>query len=191
MTCSLYFDWLCRKLNGVDGHFFVCLTLFDIEFFAINKFDISRIGDALDLREEFINELEKNKPENWENEIYELQQHFPTVFEVLIALAFKLQNDIIYEPSVENEADSWFWIYLENLDLIDIADSQWSYKAESYVRDRVDIFLSRKYNANGTNGNIYILYDLNPIEDVRNMSLWDQTWAFITEWLEEIDEIPF
>lgn len=170
-----YVAWLADRVGGTCGRSFLCNELGKIEFYAVDKRDVSRGVDALYLREEFMKKngasLEVEK---------ELTETPATVLEVLVDFAEKLEDDILYIPGYDRTA-KWFWMFIENLGLDAVTDRSWSNVSESYIRERVSVWLDREYKPHGENGNILVCdfsYKDEDIYDLRNMSMWEQAWKF-------------
>lgn len=177
-----YINWLLEKVGGNNGRFFTCLELAKIEFYASNNKDLSRMDDALKLREDYLNDVDLDiiNVESFSSKPI-------TVLEVLIALAIKMEADILYVCNRPRTA-RWFWGFLDAMGFDTINDSNHNFESDRFIKERTLNFLDRSYEINGANGNIFV-FDIPFLHinfDVRDLSLWEQAWKFA-----EFEEVPF
>lgn len=168
-----YTFWLSDIIGGAKYHSMTLQTLLDIEFYSNNhEMDKNRMSDAIALRRSYI---EKNKIQD--DKFYYTS---PSVLEVLIALIVRIENDILSE---ENNISSeyLFNMFLENLNIDFIYDWDWNDTQETYIRERVSEFLDRKYNPDGSNGNIFVINNPPKDLDLRKKDIWTQ----LQWWLRE------
>lgn len=95
-----------------------------------------------------------------------------TVLEMMVALAIRCENDIMWDPDVGDRTYIWFWDMIRNLN-IDWMDD-WAFNQEDFD-DVMDIFLSRKYDKDGYGGLFYIAgtsIDMRKIEIWYQMNYW-------------------
>lgn len=142
----IYFDWLvecvCDDVQRV--HFQRLFSyLYNREFTWFVKNDVNRLEDGLELRRLFERETgggcEKRGP--------------CSVLEVLVALAIRCENDIMYDPEEGDRTHLWFWVMMENLGLDKMSDNEFSYELTEEI---VDIFLDRRYSSDGHDGPFYV-----------------------------------
>ena len=76
-----------------------------------------------------------------------------------------------------NRTSQWFWIMLTNLGLNGMDDDHF----DEYEANRIiDRFLNREYEADGSEGGIFVLE--KPFRDLRDVELWIQANWFIGEY---------
>lgn len=177
MERGYYFEWLCSMIDMplpdgtsnsmVVDHSILLNRLFILPYYWSIERDANRAVDAMSLRREFLNK---------EGEWYKgnISDH-ATVFEVLVALARRIECDIMGEGN--NEYGRWFWMMIQNLDLIGFCD----YIPDWDARD-VDIlighWLNRQFEPNGE-GSPFPIED--PEFDQRDRELWFQMSDYIVE----------
>jgi hypothetical protein len=171
---SLYFRWLYDQVvevndpNGLSSYWQVCARMMDYSFRDLVEHDSNRMAEGSELRKEYIRWF-ANEP------LDEAELLFPdvTIFEVLVALARRANL------MIEMNVFKWFQLFLRNLGLDRYND--W-YCATHFTRniDRIlDRFNSRTYKPNGHHGGLFPL--AHPIRDQREVELWYQMAAFMTE----------
>lgn len=170
---DLYYEWLLEGINDdrIDGHTKLLRYLYNTTFYVSNnvELDESRIKDGLDLRYVYLDNKTSALPFNT---IFNLDV---SVLEVLIALALKCENQIMYDPDMGNRVPVWFWMFLDNIGLLYFTDSEWN---EELVSRTIFTWLSREYDRTGQGG----LFPLRePYEDQREVPLWNQLNTYIIE----------
>lgn len=171
---NAYFKWLCAKVIEPTQPSTPSITywrllkiLHTTEFVWVVRGDDNRVEDGLELRVEFI--LELNIPENpdW-------RALGCSVLEMLIAFSRRAQF-ITGVPARE-----WFWEFINNLNL------RWYNDGADFTRSQIDNildkFIWRTYNSNGEGG---ILPIINNYRDQRQVELWYQ----FAEYLEDHNKI--
>ena len=137
-----------------------------IPFVAVMPRDNDRIGDAELQRMEFMNEAGISLPVDISSG--------PSVLEVLVALARKL-DDLIGYP--ESSPERWFWYMLSSIGLV-------GYEDHGFVKEAVDEmvrrFLNREYAPDGKGGCCYFPCG----KDLREVDIWYQ-WMWFLNSLEE------
>lgn len=176
-----YFRWLCgiigyREIDYSSCRYCLLLTyLYYIDFYMVDGVEgneENRIIDALDLRVEFC----EQHPEINGDYVFASR---PSVLEVLVALARRMDDDIMYEPKIGLNASQWFWEMIKNLRMDGFTDGDYNY---NWSNDDVDIimsrFMDRMYDKNG-NGSLFPLK--NPSFDARTTEIWMQMQAWLNE----------
>lgn len=135
-----YFDWMLRKINcrkfSVKKYNKLLLYLNDFNFKINIKNDINRVSDAYEMRETFMDS------ELWlaEEIPFELRNEdglWPaSVLEVLVALACRIEDDVMADEDKGNRTSEWFWEMISNLGLTKVPESEWD--------DILNDFLARK-----------------------------------------------
>lgn len=170
-----YYSWLCNIIEAGSPHYIQYVSLLqildNISYVYRHPMDYNRLMDAYNLRREFAN-----------------HPIFPgsaadvkpvSVFEVLVALSKKMDEDILSEPG-QNRPAKWFWTMLNNLGLMIYPD--YSLNADE-IRVKVDNWLEGRFMPNGS-GSPFPL--INPYRDQRCVDMWSQmndwvneNWAFV------------
>lgn len=164
---DVYFNWLCAKVIDQHPHSSnyhdLMRILYSTEFLWSVHGDHNRAEDGIELRSEFLNELNISPDPFW----YEGQC---SVLEMLIAFSRRaeFQTDILYKK--------WFWTFLENLELneyrhIQVPDLR-------VIEEKLNQFVFRTYRADGRGG---ILPMRSPERNQREVEIWQQFFAFIEE----------
>lgn len=99
-----------------------------------------------------------------------------SILEMLIALAMRMENDIMYNPEEGDRTAQWFWEMLVNMGLG--AQSDRNYEP-TYVNSCIERFIRREYDADGGNGGIFTVN--NPRRDLRTVELWYQAMWYLSE----------
>ena len=159
-----YTDKLSRIVDG-EGYDYLFACLDDIVFFAKNPLDENRMEGALNLRREL-------GGRRYDEEV--------TVLEVLVALAHKGANDILCGDDGEDRTAELFWLMLHNLKLDSLDDEHWCQHDVDAVSEVIYIFMSRRYNPDGTDGSLFPIPDDN--RDHRKAQLWDQLNWYLWEY---------
>lgn len=133
-------------------------ALYETEFYSKIKNDERRARDGLYLRN-----------------IFEMETHCEcdkdgncSVLEMMLALAMRCDEDIMYDPSKGCQIYVWFWEMISNLGLEKMTDYEFHYDSFDKI---IMMFLSRTYDKNGFGGPFYIP---NFTRDMRKIELWSQ-----------------
>lgn len=170
---NLYFEWLCLKMDVALEYTTLMGILFDTEFVWSIPNDDNRASDGLGLREEFI---EENRPDG---DIWVIDGPC-SVLEMMIALACRMDSDIMWDPDLGDRSALWFWTMVCNLKLDRYSDDQVDLDANfgSEIRQILSVFLNREYAMNGDGG----LFPLvKPEHNQRRVEIWYQMHAYIQE----------
>lgn len=98
-----------------------------------------------------------------------------SVLEMMIALAFRVEEQIMDNYIYGNRTGQWFWTMIASLGLGQMDDSRFD---ADYCQRVIDTFLSRRYSANGKGG----LFTLeNPRRDLREVDIWCQFMWYLSE----------
>lgn len=180
-TGERYFTWLC-ELVETQNELFLNHTKLMRELYAvafdpvINKMDVPRVIDGIDLRYRFGQEQDISRDKMGE----EFLNSACSVLEVLVALALRFEEEIMSDPDVGDRTPLWFWIMIQNLGLDVYDDNNFSYQE---VDDILDRFIHREYNRDGSGGNIFIIR--NRPQDIRKIDIWYQMCWFMSDFIRE------
>lgn len=126
--------------------------------------DESRVDDAYELREEFLDYI------GIEGDF----EYDPTVLEVLIALSIRIDNEYIGDPSNPNPSFI-FWDMISNLGLDEFTD----YRFNINIVDNIIFdWLHRNFERDGK-GSIFPIS--HPSQDQRKIEIWSQMQEYLSE----------
>lgn len=145
------------------GHRRLLITLYSTPFKWSLPTDASREVDGRSLRYLFDPKFEQCKVES------------ANVLEVLIALAIRCEDDIMQDEEKGNRTALWFWLMIKHLGLWDQTDFVYN---EAIVEEKLDMFLDRKYEKDGTGS---IFYTTRSDRDFRHADLWYQMVWYLDE----------
>ena len=162
-----YFDWMCqlvcneRYSRGLSYQKLL-RHLHNIDFQYVIPMDGNRAEDGIDLRYRFGYEKSYEGPM-----IASFLDNRPcSVLEMLIALAFRCEENIMNNPDVGNRMGQWFWNMIVNLGLGSMSDSRFNPK---YTDDVIFRFMDRKYKRDGEGG----LFTIEHCKyDMRSVEIW-------------------
>ena len=96
-----------------------------------------------------------------------------SVLEMMIALAFKCEEDFMDDPAYGNRTSQWFWNMIVSLGLGGMTDKNFEYHR---VNDIVQRFLDRDYESNGKGG----LFTIRRCDrDLRDAEIWHQLCWYV------------
>lgn len=171
-----YFTWLCEYADydayrNSSKYRNLLNYLYQVDYIPLHDRDINRALDGQRLRYRF------GSDEGLSDEIIssELDYRACSLLEMMIALAIRIEDDVMYDPEMGLRVAKWFWKMVNNLGLTDMKDTHYY---EPTVEEVVSIFLAGKYEANGAGG----LFKLNnPPYDLRTHEIWDQMNRYLLE----------
>ena len=162
-----YFEWMfglvCDGRFAENNSFLKLLTyLHNVEFTCKIKNDADRANDGVGLRYRYARLKEDY------NQIMEALQKPCSVFEMMVALAIRCEETIMTDPQIGDRTGQWFWRMIVNLGLGSMSDNRFD---EREVKDIVEKFLNREYEADGRGG----LFTINACQDdLRKIDIWCQ-----------------
>lgn len=169
-----YFRWLYDLVYDGDNYnrltYHKLLTfLYQTEFTYIIDMDCNRAEDGISFRYRY----------GYEHRLDDdvIARYLDTrpcnVLEMMVALAFKVEEQIMDDPSYGNRTGQWFWNMIVSLGLGNMHDNNFD---EGYVRWAVYKFLHRDYDANGKGG----LFTIDNCRyDLRDMEIWSQCMWYL------------
>ena len=174
-----YFEWMyeivCNdRYNRNLSYRKLLHYLHDIEFIYIVKRDKNRAIDGIDFRYRFGYEC------GYSRDLIEdyLDTRPCSVLEMMIALAFSVEEDIMDDSEYGDRTGQWFWNMLVNLGLGSMCDNRFDAK---YVDEVINRFLYREYERNGEGG-LFTIHDDS--RDMRTAEIWYQTMWYLNEFLD-------
>lgn len=173
-----YFNWLCSLVQDSKpsraSYKRLLNYLFDTEFVYVMPMDGNRFADGVNLRYRFGREYGIEDPI-----IASCLDVRPcSIFEMMVALAFRCEEHIMYNPASGTQSGRWFWMFITNLGLSDMVDARFD---EEYVNSVVWRFLDRQYEPDGQGGLIYIP---NSEYDLRSMEIWYQMMRYLSAYMK-------
>lgn len=164
-----YFDWMYDIVCGCDEYrsvsYVELLTfLYNTEFTYDEVLDSNRAQDGIDFRYRF----------GYENEYSSsiITRHLDdrpcSVLEMMVAIAFRVEEEIMDDFEYGNRTGQWFWNMIVNLGLVNMCDKKFD---EVEARRIINTFLNRQYDYNGKGG----LFTVDDCEcDMRGVDIWTQ-----------------
>lgn len=161
-----YFEWMydlvCEDRYSESVSYRKLLThLHNIEFTYSIPRDGNRANDGEKLRYRFalLQDCE---------ELSDYLDDPCSVLEMMIALAIRVEENIMSDPEIGDRTSQWFWDMIVNLGLGDMMDRHYDRR---YVDDVIWRFLNREYEPDGKGG----LFRIRDCErDLRDVEIWCQ-----------------
>lgn len=171
-----YFEWMYNLVCS-NGHYNklsyrkLLTFLHNVEFTYIIELDENRVSDGIDFRYRFGYENGYSR-----EDIAEYLDFRPcSVFEMMVSLAFRLEEQIMDDSEYGNRTGQWFWNMLVSLGLGKMSDRNFD---KNYVRDVLTRFLNNDYAPNGEGG----LFTVSkPKYDMRDTEIWCQAMWYLNE----------
>lgn len=170
----LYFDWRCSLVGREhDGRSYNSLLthLDDIPFYYVLSLDANREADGIDFRYRFGHE------NGYDQRVIAgcLDDCPCSVFEMMVALAFRCEEQIMSNDEYGDRTGQWFWSMAESLGLLGMDD--WHFDS-AYVDEVIDIFQNRTYARNGSGG-LFTVSDMQC--DMPRTEIWYQMHRYLNE----------
>jgi hypothetical protein len=169
-----YFEWLYNYVCVNDSEerisykkLFKLLHNIDFDFYIRN--DVNRAIDGIDLRNRFAYEKD-------DLEITNILDDSCSVLEMMIALAIRCEETIMYNPEYGDRTKQWFWSMIKNLGLRLMTDENYD---EQYILNIIYNFMERRYEPNGKGGLFYIR---DCKEDLRCVEIWTQLNLYLDKY---------
>lgn len=163
-----YFKWLIDRVDTptypVKDFKHLLNHLHSVFFISVIELDENREADGIDLRYRFGYE------EHIEPEL--IHQHIDTrpctVLELMVALAIRVEEHIMYDDELGDRTGKWFWDMVESLGLSYMDNDDYD---AGKVGRIIEQFIRRKYRKNGEGG-LVTLPDCP--HDLRKVEIWYQ-----------------
>ena len=163
-----YFDWLVYTIAPDyfqrDEYSELLFFLYYTEFYWVVRRDKNRAEDGLELREKFENET---------GQYCDLCGPC-SLLEVLIALAIRCENDLMYmyDPDSGDQTSRWFWMFLDNLGLLEYDNGRFD---PDEISDILFHFMDREYGPEG---------EYCAFSDDLDKDIFDQNFEKIELWYQ-------
>lgn len=168
----VYFKWLASIAMPDENNYNQLLsTLFQMNFEPSMEEDNNRAIDGINFRKHFANV--NHFPESIVD--YYLMNEPCSLLEMMVALAFKMEECIMSDDNKGDRTHIWFKEMLNSLDLINQDDYNF---VQDYVEYRINIFNTRSYCPNGYGG-LFTIHDTN--RDMREFEIWYQMNWYVNE----------
>ncbi len=181
-----YFSWLCMisHMDSDDSdknsYFTLARILNDTVFYSPVSMDNNRIQDVFNLRSE------------WTDRMVEAGYFYPddalnmpcSVFEVMVALANRYENQVMWDPDYGNRTYIWFNDMLNNFLVANgltrdyVNDDVINMGTEITIRNGLETLLDRTYEFNGYGGFFPLHYSRR---DQTKIELWSQMSQYMVE----------
>ena len=175
-----YFEWVYNLV--CNDRYYKTLSyrkllysLHNTSFYSLIDRDNNRADDGIELRYRFGYEY------GYSRDVISasLDNRPCSVLEMMVALAFRIEETIMDDPSYGNRTGQWFWNMIVSLGLGSMSDNKFD---DEYFQFIIDRFLNRQYSPNGEGG-LFIVH--NNTTDLRNIEIWFQAMWYLDEFLEE------
>ena len=173
-----YFEWMyhivCNSNNkqyNKVSYRKLLTYLNNFDFVPLTHLDGNRYADGIDFRYCF--GYEHEYPNN-EIKLY-LDTKNCSMLEMMVALAYRVESQIMTNPMYGDRTGQWFWSMIVSLGLGQMTDDKFNPEQCKIILDR---FNRKEYEPNGKGG----LFTLeNPPDDVRNVDIWCQFSWYLNE----------
>ena len=173
---NAYMNWMMEEMHAEDyGMLFD--VLHDAEFEWDHRKaprDADRAADGRYLRLRFANESGMDIWEDW--------LEWPCSFlEFMVALAYSIDDKIMYDPVRPDGPSLWFWDMMRNCGLDRYDDDNMmrgGMLSHMMVSETVTMIMKRRYEYNGNKGPFPLRH---PEMDQREVEVWYQANAYYTE----------
>lgn len=138
--------------------------LHEKEFVWMIDNDANRAADGIDLRARF--------SEEERIDFFECRRILNgpcSVLEMMVGLACRCEDGIMGDEEYGDRTSKWFWMMIQNLNLMDMDDESIDV---DHVHEVVDKMLHRSYDRTGRNGGLFIVN--RPRRDLRKVEIWYQ-----------------
>ena len=172
---SLYFRWMCRlvckdRFQGQMPYRKLLMHLNAREFFPTMVMDENRAEDGVDLRYRFGYE------KGYDAAMVSMLDDRPcSILEMMVALALRCEEGIMYDPAFGDRTGEWFWYMIDSLQLTDMTDERYD---PDHVDDILFRFHTRSYQKDGKGGLFYIP---GTPKDMKNAEIWYQLSWYLDE----------
>lgn len=178
---DLYLNWMYQLVDDsvyTNGKSYLDLfyLLRDIPFTYELEMDKNRLDDGLDLRYrfgEYVNYSRTTINRYFKHELC-------SVLEMMIALAIRLEEHIMYDSEFGDRTAKWFWSMIDSLGLSCMDDSNFD---EEYSYDAIMRWLDRDYESNGEGG-LFTIEKTN--FDLREVEIWYQACWYLNQFKEDL-----
>lgn len=173
-----YYIWLKSVVNFPEGLDLVSDKLQRTPFVWLVDMDANRAEDGKSMRYWYT--YDHNFDEKTRKEVEEYLSGPCTLLEMMVALARRIEADIMAEGGIDDRTDEWFRDMLDNLGLLKFDDKHYEENQVDYILNR---FMSRKYSEKG-DGNIFKNTKKGRAKGgphFRDLEIWTQAQIFLMD----------
>lgn len=180
---ELYFNWLCDRVDitnrGDKSYFILAESLHRKQYYWTLANDDNRAYDGWSLRNTFY-QLYKDTRLDLEIGPWFLSAlDGPcSVFEMMVALSIRCENEIMLDKKKGNRTAEWFWTMIRNLHLEDCDDVSVTEEHVNRISDTIHRALDREYDEYG-HGAFWTVE--NPPKSMKELEIWFQMTAYLRE----------
>lgn len=164
-----YFLWITGLANEWCSEYGSYHQLIEIlhltPFYSPIYNDKNRIKDAVNLRTQFDPSLSLDEP--------------CSILELMIALAFRCEKDIMDDPDTGDRTGFWFFSMIKSLGLSEMTDEKFNLVVTMATLDN---FVKRRYKPNGE-GSLFTIHHSR--QDFRNKEIWYQMCWYLDEYTSD------
>ena len=171
-----YFEWMYQLV--CNDRYYKRLSyrkllylLNDIEFIPRMELDENRARDGIDFRYRF--GYENRYPSEYIDECF--GDRPCSILEMMIALSFRVEEQIMDDPDYGDRTGQWFWNMIVSLGLGTMSDAHFD---RNYTEVVIGNFLDREYAPNGKGGLFTIE---NYPHDLRDVEIWTQFMWYLND----------
>lgn len=170
---NAYFAWLVAKTATDDFHWCLLRRLHQKNFYWLETVprDENRESDGTFQRQLFAEDSEWN-----EADVLDILAGPCSVLEMLVALATRIEQDVMYDSEDGDRTGKWFQLMLKNAELTVMDDSDYH---QTYVDHVLERIMSRCYSRN-SKGSLFPVKHTHG-KDWRTIELWMQMQLYFSE----------
>ena len=163
-----YYEWLISRIEiGSNKKYYALFEIMhNTEFVWFVPNDDNRIGDALQIRNDFFRTVHNRKYEDGD-----LSLEWVSVLEVLIALSLRVAF------TAGGETPRWAWRLIKNLGLNKMSDNVSGVKLDK-IKTILEDLIWRNYDRTGRGGFFPLKQTLN---DQTKVEIWYQMQEYVME----------
>lgn len=171
-----YYIWL-KSVSGISEDYeMLADKLRRTPFVWLVDMDANRAKDGQILRYSYA--VERNYDKEICAEVEEYLSGPCSLLEFLVALARRIETDIMAEGGIDDRTGEWFEEMLDNLGLLEFDDKHYKENRVDYILNR---FMSRKYGENGA-GNVFKNVEKGTAKggpNFRDLEIWSQAQQYL------------
>ena len=164
-----YIKYLMNMVNGGSEYASLFLYLFNTPFAIVIPRDANRVYDAIQLRYAFGDQIGMTEDD--------VESYFDngecSVLELMVALANRCNQEIIYDENKGNQCAAIFWEMVKSLQLSEMTNSNFGERETEFALER---FINRTYRSDGLGGLFHVP---GYPKDMRDMEIWYQMMAYL------------
>lgn len=172
-----YYHWLyglvCNKYASGPTFHKLIKYLHEVEFVPMMKFDKNIAEHGIEFRYRF--GYERGYSTETTKAFLDENLGPCRMLEMMVSLAFRIEEHIMYDPDFGNRTGQWFWNMIVSLGLGSMDDESFVVR---YVDDVIYRFINRDYQSNG-HGGLFTLK--NPNQDMRFVEIYTQAMWYLDE----------